>query len=111
MANEIFLNQAVTLIFTDSNGEDMDTITFRVDYWKPGNKTSTPDGTIAAGNITTVAGSPIVEIDVPKDTLDVVGPAYDPWRFQIIETTTDIGFTVMCFIVKQDGSCSGNFPV
>jgi hypothetical protein len=102
---KIYVNQKLILNFTDTNGVDMSLQNIRVDYWAPSNQTDTPTGTVVSGQISTSSGSPIVTITVLKDILSVPSDGNRLWRFQIINITTGITWTVMCFAVSNKGTC------
>lgn len=100
----IYLKQEVTLKFTDTDDIDMDTVSFTVDYWKPSNLTDTKDGVVGATEITTTPGSPLVSIKVLKDILDEPTTKGRKWRFQIIDTASQIGWTPMSVDVINKGT-------
>ena len=111
MGNTVYLNQALTLVFSDDDDIDMSLASFAVQYWAPSNQTDTPTGTIGAGQVATTAGSPIVTISVPVDILDEPSTKAAKWRFQLVEDTTKIPWGVsgsgnaMCFDVYNRGKC------
>jgi hypothetical protein len=100
----VYLNQELTLNFTDTDDIDMDTVDFRVDYWKPSNQTDTPDATVGATEITTTPGSPIVNIKVLKDLLDEPSNRSWKWRFQIVDNVSQIAWNPMSVDVKIRGT-------
>lgn len=104
MANNIYVGQELILNFTDTDEKDMDVIGFRVDYWKPTNKTNTPDGTLDGGAIVTTPGSAVVVVTVPVGILDEPTKQGRMWRFQIIDVTSGIGWTPMTVDVKNLGT-------
>lgn len=103
MAN--FLNEKKILNATDLQSRDMNVVNFTVHYWKPSNQTDTPSGTVDSAQISTTPGSPIVIITILADILDEPSENNRLWRYQIIEDTTNIAWTPMCFAVKNRGQC------
>ena len=103
--SKIYVNQKLTLTFTDTNGVDMSLQNIRVDYWAPSNQTDTPTGTVDSAQVSTTSSSPVVVVTVLKDILSTPSDGSRLWRFQIINITTGIAWTVMCFAVSNKGSC------
>ena len=108
MVNNIFIGQELFLNYTDTDGKDMDTIDFRVDYWSPSNVSNTPTGTIIPSNITTVPTEAVVVIKVDIGILSEPTCQGRKWRFQIIDNDTGIGWTPMVVDVKNMGSQTFN---
>ena len=102
---DIFVGQELILNFTDTDGTDMDTVDFRVDYWAPGNTTNTPDDTIDSGDIVTAPESPIVVITVDKGIINTPSTQIGShWRFQLIDNQSGVGWTTMKVPVQNLGS-------
>ena len=102
MANKIYVDQALTVIYTDEDGFDFGTISIRVDYWAPSNKTSTPTGTIDGGDISKDGSEVTIVFD--KDILsEPNSDAGVKWRYQIFDTATEIGWTPGCISVLKKG--------
>ena len=102
MSNEVYENQELTIVYTDTDGVDFDPLDIRVDYWAPGNQSSTPTGTIDSANVTTSVSE--VTIKFAKDILNQTSkPTGEKWRYQIIDNDTEIGWTVHCIDVLKSG--------
>lgn len=103
MANEVYEGQELTVIYTDTDGVDFDPLDIRVDYWAPGNNTSTPTGTIDSGDISTNESEVTIFFDE-----GILSPASKPtgenWRYQIIDNATGIGWTPGCITVLKRGA-------
>ena len=105
MANEVYEGQELTVIYTDEDGVDFGPLNIRVDYWAPGNSTSTPTGTIIPGNVTKGPESDEVTIKFAEDILSPASkPTGENWRYQIFDTDTEIGWTPGCIEVLKRGA-------
>ena len=105
MANEVYEGGELTIIYTDDDGVDFGPLNIRVDYWAPGNSTSSPTGTIIAGDVTKGPTSDEVTI---KFAEGILSPASKPtgqnWRYQIFDTATGIGWTPGSIAVLKCGA-------
>lgn len=99
---KVYVNQALTIRLTDTNGEDMELVTFRVDYWSPLNSTGVPDGTMDLS--TWVVSGSLVTLNVPANFMDKPTVMGKYWRFQIIEAVTEVAWTTYEQVVHQLGT-------
>ena len=103
MANEVYEDQELTVIYTDTDGVDFDPLDIRVDYWAPANNTSTPTGTIDPGGISTNV-SEVTILFVEGILSPASKPTGENWRYQIIDNATGIAWTPGCITVLKRGA-------
>ncbi len=105
MANRIYVDQELTVIYTDEDGVDFGPLNIRVDYWAPSNQTGIPTGTIDSGDVTKGPTADDVTIFFAQGILSVPSTiTRKQWRYQIFHTDTEIGWTPGCINVFEKGA-------
>ena len=104
--NTVYENQSLTVVFTDINEKDLTAYNLRVDYWKPDNSTSTPDGNVT--DITCPYGghnyqcSIYIEASEGSSILSPWSDAED-FRFMLIDIDTNTPWTTARQAITQRG--------
>lgn len=105
MSDYIYENQPLTIVFSDTDETDMSAYTLRVDYWLPGNDSSTPSGTVADGDITCPYGGNDYQCSFTI-AADILTPYSDTkqFRFQMVDDDTDTPWNTQSFYILKRGS-------
>lgn len=101
---KIYENQALNVILTDIDGDDISLLNLRVDYWSPSNVFSTPTGSILDGNISKSIEGDTTKVSFIFDT-NILNEASRgvSWKFQLVDDDTNVPWSTKEFIVLPLG--------